>query len=147
MFPRKQCVCHFLLDMEPVAPVGLEPRSADIRFAFYGEWMHRQERRLIRFLLVGQAPRGAQEHPGGPVAFPDSDITTYGDATVRHNGEKNAVLEFLDFRRKAGGPDPSCLVFDSKFTTYENLSRLNGEGILFLIIRRQGKKRVDELAS
>ncbi len=77
---------------------------------------------------------------------PDSGIITYGDATVRHDGEKDAVFEFLDFRRKAGGPDPSCLVFDSKFTTYENLSRLDREGILFLTIRRRGKKMVDEIS-
>ena len=76
---------------------------------------------------------------------PDSGIITYGDATVRHDGEKDAVIEFLDFRRKAGGPDPSYLVFDSKFTTYENLSRLNREGILFLTIRRRGKNMVDEI--
>ena len=76
---------------------------------------------------------------------PDSGIITYGDATVRHDGEADTVLEFLDFRRKAGGPDPSCLVFDSKFTTYENLARLDREGILFLTIRRRGKNIIDEI--
>ena len=76
---------------------------------------------------------------------PDSGIITYGDATVRHDGEKDTVLEFLGFRRKAGGPDPSYLVFDSKFTTYENLSRLDREGILFLTIRRRGKNIIDEI--
>lgn len=78
---------------------------------------------------------------------PETGIIFYGDTTVRHARESNAVLEFLDFRRKSGGPDPSYLVFDSKFTTYENLSRLNHEGIQFLTIRRRGKNIVDEIGS
>ena len=76
---------------------------------------------------------------------PDTGIITYGDATVRHDREPGTVLEFLDFRRKAGGPAPSYLVFDSRFTTYENLARLDSEGILFLTIRRRGKRMLDEI--
>lgn len=76
---------------------------------------------------------------------PDTGIICYGDATIRHEDESDVVLEFLDFRRKAGGPDPQYLVFDSKFTTYGNLSKLNREGIQFLTIRRRGKNIVAEI--
>jgi transposase len=78
---------------------------------------------------------------------PDTGIIFYGDSTVRHSGESRTVLEFLDFRRKAGGPDPTYLVFDSRFTTYQNLNRLNQEGIQFLTIRRRGKNMMAEIAS
>jgi hypothetical protein len=36
-------------------------------------------------------------------------------------------------------------VFDSKFTTYENLSSLDEKGIKFVTIRRRGKNIVDQL--
>jgi len=76
---------------------------------------------------------------------PDTGLIFYGDATVRHSGEPESVLEFLDFRRKAGGPDPRHLVFDSRFTTYENLSRLNQKGVMFLTIRRRVRRLVEEI--
>ena len=72
---------------------------------------------------------------------PDSGILCYADATVRHRRQSDAVLEFLDFRH----PDPKknrdlkYLVFDSKFTTYENLSRINKSGVMFLTIQRKCK--------
>ena len=38
------------------------------------------------------------------------------------------------------------LVFDSKFTTYQNLKKLDSDGVKFITIRRRGKKRVEDLA-
>lgn len=80
---------------------------------------------------------------------PDSGIIDYGHAGVRHSNESDVVLEFLDFYRS---PDQKAsplkyLVFDSKFTNYENLNKLNKEGIKFLTIRRRGKKMVERLTS
>jgi hypothetical protein len=31
------------------------------------------------------------------------------------------------------------LVFDSRFTTYSNLSKLNAQGVRFITLRRRGK--------
>lgn len=78
---------------------------------------------------------------------PDSGIITYGDTNVRHSNESEVVLEFLDFYRENGRSDLKYLVFDSKFTTYRNLSKLDDDGIKFLTIRRRGSKIVDELES
>ena len=77
---------------------------------------------------------------------PESGIITYGDTNIRHANESDTVLEFLDFY-KSGGSSSNLkyLVFDSKFTKYENLKRLNSNGIKFITIRRRGKKIVDEL--
>jgi hypothetical protein len=76
---------------------------------------------------------------------PDSGIITYGDTNVRHDNESKVVVEFLDFYMKNGNQDLKYLVFDSKFTTYENLRKLDDKGIKFITIRRRGKSIVKEL--
>jgi hypothetical protein len=80
---------------------------------------------------------------------PESGILCYGDTTVRHDGQDDAILEFLDFYHSAG--QKNCrlkyLVFDSKFTTYQNLDKLNAKGIKFITIRRRGKTIVEHINS
>ncbi len=75
---------------------------------------------------------------------PDSGIITYGDTCIRHDHQSDVVLEFLDFYRSNGAKNLSYLVFDSKFTTYENLARLDPD-VKFITIRRRGKKIVEDL--
>lgn len=70
---------------------------------------------------------------------PESGIITYGDTTIRHDNKAAVAVEFLDFYKSNGNNDLKYLVFDSKFTTYENLSKLSKD-IKFLTIRRRGKK-------
>ncbi len=76
---------------------------------------------------------------------PDSGLITYGDAKVRHDNESNVAVEFLDFYNQAGGDNLKYLVFDSKFTTYENLRKLDDNSVNFVTIRRRGKKIVEEI--
>jgi transposase len=76
---------------------------------------------------------------------PDTGIITYGDTTVRHDNESDVVVEFLDFYKESGNKNINYLVFDSKFTTYENLSKLDDNKIKFITIRRRGKNIIDEL--
>ncbi len=75
---------------------------------------------------------------------PDSGIITYGDTNIRHKEKNDVAVEFLDFYNSNGDNSLKYLVFDSKFTTYENLAKL-GNKIKFLTIRRRGKKIVDGL--
>ena len=75
---------------------------------------------------------------------PDSGVITYGDTTIRHDNKSDVAMEFLDFYKSNGNDDLKYLVFDSKFTTYENLSRLSKD-IKFLTIRRRGKNIVSDL--
>ena len=70
----------------------------------------------------------------------DSGIICYGDTTVKHDNQDDVVLEFLDFYREGAGAEIKYLVFDSKFTTLQNLGRLNEKGIKFLTIQRRSKK-------
>lgn len=83
------------------------------------------------------------------VQDPDSGIIDYGDTNVMHRNESAVVLEFLDFYRTAdSSPDDlKYLVFDSKFTNYENLNQLDEQGIKFITIRRRGKNIVEEIES
>ncbi len=78
---------------------------------------------------------------------PDSGIIDYGDAGIRHKNESAVVLEFIDFYRDkpASRDDLKYLVFDSKFTNYQNLDRLNKRQVKFITIRRRGKNMVDRL--
>lgn len=78
---------------------------------------------------------------------PDSGIIDYGDTNIRHKNSTNAVLEFLDFYEdsKKKDNDLKYLVFDSKFTTLQNLRKLDDENIKFITIRRRGKNIVEKL--
>ena len=76
---------------------------------------------------------------------PDNGIIDYGTCDVMHKNEANVVLEYLDFYNKSGNGNLKYLVFDSKFTNYENLSKLDDKEIIFLTIRRRGKKIIEEV--
>jgi len=80
---------------------------------------------------------------------PDSGLLIYGDTTIRQDRQEDAVLEFLDFYHSDSKLDESLkyLVFDSKFTTYKNLSNLNQRGIKFITIRRRSKNLVAHINS
>jgi hypothetical protein len=79
---------------------------------------------------------------------PDSGIIGYGSADVRQRDESQVVLEFLDFYRSTGKKTQDrlqYLVFDSKFTTYQNLRKLDSEGVRFITIRRRGKAMLERI--
>jgi len=76
---------------------------------------------------------------------PDSGIITYGDTNIRHKNKPDVAIEFLDFYKSDNTDDLKYLVFDSKFTTYQNLGKLNKKEIKFLTIRRRGKNIVENL--
>ena len=57
----------------------------------------------------------------------DTGIVTYGDTHVRHSNRNEVVVEFVDFYKTTTGKPPEYLVFDSKFTTYENPRKSNDD--------------------
>jgi hypothetical protein len=59
--------------------------------------------------------------------------------------QADAVLAFVRFWEETTGRRPAELVFDSRFTTMESLSKLNGMGIRFLTLRRKGPEVVRKL--
>ncbi len=79
---------------------------------------------------------------------PDTGIINYGNTNVTHKNESDEVLEFLDFYKSGLSSQDSklkYLVFDSKFTNYENLKKLDDDKMKFVTIRRRGKNIVDRL--
>jgi hypothetical protein len=76
---------------------------------------------------------------------PHSGIVTYGDTNVRHKNKSRVVVEFLDFYKENNSTALKYLVFDSKFTTYENLRKLDDDEVKFLTIRRRGEKIIRQL--
>ena len=61
----------------------------------------------------------------------------FADATITRETSKDAVLTFVENWHKRTGQNPAELVFDSRFTTYANLGKLNDRGIRFLTVRRR----------
>ncbi len=79
---------------------------------------------------------------------PDTGIINYGNTNVMHRGESDEVLEFIDFYKTGTSGKNNKLryiVFDSKFTKYENLRKLDNDHIKFMTIRRRGKSIVERL--
>ena len=72
---------------------------------------------------------------------PDSGILCYSDATIRHRNEYDVILEFLDFYHQSAAMTGKLkyLVFDSCFTTYQNLDKINKQGFKFVTIQRRSK--------
>jgi len=52
----------------------------------------------------------------------------------------------VEYWKRRTGHLPAELIFDSKLTTYANLSTLNGRGIQFITLRRRTKKLLAEIA-
>ncbi len=69
----------------------------------------------------------------------------YANAEIRKEEQNDEILRFVEFWQDQTGRLPAELVFDSKLTTYANLSKLNDLGINFITIRRRTRKMVQEL--
>lgn len=77
---------------------------------------------------------------------PDNGIIDYGSCDVLHKDQSGVVLEYLDFYKQGvENKNLKYLVFDSKFTNYQNLSGLDDQEIKFITIRRRGKKLLNEI--
>ena len=74
-----------------------------------------------------------------------SKLILYTAADIRRNEADDQVLDFLGYWKHVyRGVEPT-LIFDSKFTTYTNLSRLNAQGVKFITLRRRGKKMLAQI--
>jgi len=74
-----------------------------------------------------------------------SRVFCYANADLKRAEKSDEILTFVDFWTKIAGAPPKYLIFDSKLTTYQNLNILNQHGILFLTIRKRGKKMLAEI--
>ena len=78
-----------------------------------------------------------------------SRVLCYANANLTRDDQAGEVLRFVAFWHDLTGRDPHWLYFDSKLTTYTELSSLNQRGISFVTIRRRGAaitRRLDGFA-
>jgi hypothetical protein len=86
----------------------------------------------------------------GMLAFLAQDAETrvfcYANGELRKDQQNDEIIRFVDFWKQRTGHFPEELIFDSKLTTYANLSKLNEVGIQFITLRRRTPKLLDEVA-
>ena len=74
-----------------------------------------------------------------------SKLILYTAADIDRSEADDQVLEFVSFWRKTQRGVEPTLIFDSKFTTYANLSRLNALGVKFITLRRRGRNLIESV--
>jgi len=72
----------------------------------------------------------------------ESKLLLYTQADIQRAESDDQVLQFVNFWSKMHRGVMPTLIFDSRFTTYANLSRLNADGIKFITLRRRGNRLV-----
>ena len=75
-----------------------------------------------------------------------SKLILYTAADIQREEADDQVIHFHEFWKKVRRGVPTTFVFDSRVTTYEQLSRLNADGVRFITLRRRGKKMVADVA-
>jgi len=74
-------------------------------------------------------------------------VLCYSNAGIAKADQPDEILRFIDFWQEHTGKLPEELVFDSRLTTYRNLSQLNQKGIRFMTLRRRSRKMLGEIWS
>ena len=74
-------------------------------------------------------------------------VLRYANAGVPKAEQADEILRFVEFWKKHTGSLPTELVCDSQLTTYQNLSRLNRQGIFFITLRRRSRRMLGKIYS
>jgi transposase len=69
-------------------------------------------------------------------------LLLYTQADIQRAESDEQILQFVNFWTKMQRGVTPALIFDSRFTTYANLSKLNEAGIKFITLRRRGSRLV-----
>ena len=70
----------------------------------------------------------------------ETKLIIYTAADIQSREADDQILSFLPYWARISRQMKSTLIFDSRFTTYKNLSELNRQGIKFITLRRRGQK-------
>jgi Transposase DDE domain len=130
---------------DAMSQIGL-PRGASFDLDFHTVPFHGEDALLEKHYVSKRSRRQK-----GVLVFVAQDADTrvfcYAHAGVRKQKQNDEILAFLDFWKQRTGRLPEELIFDSKLTTYANLSRLNDRGVRFMTLRRRSPKMVAEIAA
>ena len=80
----------------------------------------------------------------------ESHVLCYANANLTRAGQGEVVHEFIQFCKDFTKQDPLWLYFDSKLTTYAELSKINQRKkprVWFVTIRRRGSRILQRLAT
>jgi hypothetical protein len=75
----------------------------------------------------------------------ETQVFCYANANLTRTEQPGEALRFVEFWQAVTGHDPEWLYFDSKLTSYAELSRLNQRGVFFVTIRRRGPRLLQQL--
>lgn len=76
-----------------------------------------------------------------------SKLMLYTTPDILRSEADDQVLRFLSYWRKIRRGVAPLFIFDSRFTTYPKLSRLNAASVKFITLRRRGDKLLDSVAT
>jgi len=77
-----------------------------------------------------------------------SRILCYANANLTRSEQSGEILRFIDFWQQLMGKNPQWLYFDSKLTTYAELSQITQKkDIWFVTIRRRGSSMLRRLSA
>jgi hypothetical protein len=85
---------------------------------------------------IGWRPR--QGHQERTHRLCSSDLILYTQADLRRSEADDQVNEFVAFWKKIAKSVSATLVFDSRFTNYRQLAKLDEQGVRFITLRRRG---------
>lgn len=130
---------------DAMGKMGL-PRGASFDLDFHTVPFHGEDALMEKHYVSKRSRRQK-----GVLVFVAQDADTrvfcYANAGVRKQDQNDEILAFVDFWKRRTGRLPEELIFDSKLTTYANLSRLNDMGVRFMTLRRRSPKMVAEIAA
>lgn len=130
---------------DAVNKIGL-PRGASFDLDFHTVPFHGEDALMEKHYVSKRSRRQK-----GVLVFVAQDADTrvfcYANAGVRKQDQNDEILAFVDFWKRRTGRLPEEVIFDSKLTTYANLSRLNDMGVRFMTLRRRSPKMVAEIAA
>ena len=75
----------------------------------------------------------------------DQQVFCYSNADLQKVEQNDEILRFVEFWKARTGALPNELIFDSKLTTYANLSKIDKMGINFITLRRRSKNIIAEM--
>jgi len=128
---------------DAMSKIGL-PRGASFDLDFHTVPFHGEDALMEKHYVSKRSRRQK-----GVLVFVAQDADTrvfcYANAGVRKQNQNDEILAFVDFWKRRTGRLPEEVIFDSKLTTYANLSRLNDMGVRFMTLRRRSQKMVAEI--
>lgn len=73
----------------------------------------------------------------------ETEMISYTKADIHRSQSSDEILNFISYWIDIKGVLDETLVFDSRVTNYTNLSKMDGDGVKFITLRRRGKKLIE----